>query len=79
MGITSPITRAELAKMLVLAFGLEGKGETEPSFTDVNQTRGMSGTHLSWWRKILCRHRTDVLTRGEPLPTPSWYKWCLRL
>lgn len=35
MGITSPITRAELAKMLVLAFGLEGKGETEPSFTDV--------------------------------------------
>ncbi|MGC6588554.1 S-layer homology domain-containing protein [Paenibacillus sp. Dod16] len=36
MGITSPITRAELAKMLVLAFGLEGKGETEPSFTDVN-------------------------------------------
>ncbi|MDZ4910811.1 S-layer homology domain-containing protein, partial [Clostridium perfringens] len=36
MGITSPITRAELAKMLVLAFGLEGKGDTKPSFTDVN-------------------------------------------
>lgn len=36
MGITSPITRAELSKMLVLAFGLEGKGETETSFTDVN-------------------------------------------
>lgn len=36
MGITSPITRAELAKMLVLAFGLEGRGEKEPSFTDVN-------------------------------------------
>lgn len=36
MGITSPITRAELSKMLVLAFGLEGKGETEASFTDVN-------------------------------------------
>ncbi|RAR38982.1 S-layer homology domain-containing protein [Paenibacillus sp. MDMC362] len=36
MGITSTITRAELAKMLVLAIGPEGKGETEPSFTDVN-------------------------------------------
>ncbi|WP_127590342.1 S-layer homology domain-containing protein [Paenibacillus lautus] len=36
MGITSPITRAELAKMLDLAFGLEGKGDAKTSFTDVN-------------------------------------------
>ena len=79
MGITSPITRAELAKMLVLAFGLEGKGETEPSFTDVNPN--------AWYE----RYATELVALDimqapdgrfdprEALPTPNWYRWCLRL
>lgn len=36
MGITQSITRAELAKMLVLAFGLEGKADANTNFSDVN-------------------------------------------
>ncbi|WP_094702536.1 S-layer homology domain-containing protein [Brevibacillus laterosporus] len=36
-GIENQITRAELAKMVVLTFGLQGKGGKLPSFTDVNQ------------------------------------------
>ncbi|MFP3390820.1 S-layer homology domain-containing protein [Brevibacillus sp. SIMBA_040] len=37
MGIHNQITRAELAKMVVLTFGLQGKAEKLPSFSDVNQ------------------------------------------
>ncbi|AWP27963.1 S-layer homology domain-containing protein [Paenibacillus sp. Cedars] len=36
MGITNPITRAELAKMVVLTFGLEGAAENQAGLTDVN-------------------------------------------
>lgn len=36
MGITQSITRAELAKMLVLAFELEGKADANTNFSDVN-------------------------------------------
>lgn len=37
MRIENQITRAELAKMVVLTFGLQGKGDNLPSFTDVKQ------------------------------------------
>ncbi|CEH29265.1 hypothetical protein AM501_01270 [Aneurinibacillus migulanus] len=37
MGIQNQITRAELATMVVLTFGLQGKADKLASFTDVNQ------------------------------------------
>ncbi|MGG4492590.1 S-layer homology domain-containing protein [Brevibacillus reuszeri] len=37
MGIHNQITRAELAKMVALTFGLQGKAEKLPSFADANQ------------------------------------------
>ncbi|MGG1658271.1 S-layer homology domain-containing protein [Brevibacillus sp. NRS-1366] len=36
MGIHNQVTRAELAKMVVLTFGLQGKADKLPTFTDVN-------------------------------------------
>lgn len=36
MGVHNQVTRAELAKMVVLTFGLQGKADDSTSFTDVN-------------------------------------------